>query len=59
VFGLVPAGTTWTELGAAGMFVAIVLFALYPVWLKLGIVLGRVLFGRNRRQEGLVGLVRP
>lgn len=59
VFRLVPAGTTWTDIGAAGMFVAILLFALYPVWLKLGIVLGRILFGRNQRQGGLLGLVRP
>lgn len=59
VFGLVPAGTTWTEIGTAGMFVAILLFALYPVWLKLGIVIGRILVGRNQRQGGLLGLVRP
>jgi hypothetical protein len=57
--GLVAPGTVWTALGAPVMFVAIVLFALYPVWLRLGVILGRVLLGRNRRQEGLVGLVRP
>jgi len=59
VLSLVPAGTVWTDLGTLGMFAAILSFALYPVWLRLGVILGRILVGRDRSQDGLVGLVRP
>lgn len=59
LFAFVPPETVWTDLGTASMFVAIVLFAVYPAWLRLGIVVGRLAFGRHARQEGLVGLARP
>lgn len=37
--------------------VALVLFALYPLWLYCGIFLGYLLFGRHERQTGIVGLL--
>ena len=36
--------------------VAIVLFALYPLWLYCGVFIGKLLFGRHEGQTGLVGL---
>ena len=36
---------------------ALVLFALYPVWLYCGIFLGYFLFGRHEGQTGIVGLL--
>lgn len=35
--------------------VAIVLFALYPFWLYLGILLGRFLFGSRPEEKGMLG----
>ena len=37
--------------------VAVVLFALYPVWLYCGVFLGYFLFGRHEGQTGIVGLL--
>lgn len=37
--------------------VALVLFALYPVWLYCGVFLGYLLFGRHEGQTGIVGLL--
>ena len=34
-----------------------VMFALYPVWLYCGVVLGYFLFGRHEGQTGIVGLL--
>jgi membrane-associated HD superfamily phosphohydrolase len=59
VLGLVDPATTWTQLDTSAMFVAILLFAAYPLWLRLGLVLGRLLVGRNPKQEGLLGMVQP
>jgi len=36
---------------------AVVLFALYPVWLYCGVFLGYLLFGRHEGQTGIVGLL--
>ena len=37
--------------------VAVVLLALYPVWLYCGVFLGYFLFGRHEGQTGIVGLL--
>ena len=37
--------------------VALVLFALYPLWLYCGVFLGYFLFGRHEGQTGIVGLL--
>ena len=52
-------GMTYTDLGPLGMVLAVVIFAAYPAFLALGVVLGRILVGRHPGQEGLVGLLRP
>ncbi len=36
--------------------VAIILFALYPFWLYLGILLGRFLFGSRPEEKGMLGV---
>ncbi len=36
---------------------ALVMFALYPVWLYCGVFLGYLLFGRHEGQTGIVGLL--
>jgi hypothetical protein len=36
---------------------ALVLFALYPLWLYCGVFLGYFLFGRHEGQTGIVGLL--
>lgn len=36
--------------------IALLLFALYPLWLYCGVFIGKLLFGRHERQTGLVGL---
>ena len=59
LFGFVDAATTWTQLEPGTMVLAIVLFVLYPVCLRLGVILGRILVGRNPKQSGLVGLLNP
>lgn len=51
-------GMTYTDLGPLGMGLSIVIFAVYPAFLALGVVLGRLLYGSRPDQEGLVGLVR-
>ena len=50
-------GMSYTDLGPLGMGLAIVIFAVYPVFLALGVVLGRLLFGRHPGQGGIVGLL--
>jgi hypothetical protein len=37
--------------------VALVMFALYPLWLYCGVFLGYLLFGRHEGQTGIVGLL--
>jgi len=37
--------------------IALMLFALYPLWLYCGVFLGYLLFGRHERQTGMVGLL--
>ncbi|MDO8056172.1 MAG: hypothetical protein Q6361_04865 [Candidatus Hermodarchaeota archaeon] len=37
--------------------IALMLFALYPLWLYFGVFLGYLLFGRHERQTGMVGLL--
>jgi hypothetical protein len=59
VLDLVAVDTTWSELGPGAMGLAILLFALYPVFLRAGVVAGRLLLGRNRDQSGLWGLANP
>ncbi|MFB6180164.1 MAG: hypothetical protein ABEI77_10625 [Halorientalis sp.] len=59
LFGFVDPATTWRHLGTGPMFVAILLFALYPFCLRLGVLVGRVLVGHTADQDGLVGLVSP
>lgn len=59
LFGFVDGATTWTQLQPATMFLAILLFVLYPVCLRLGVILGRILVGRNPKQSGLLGLLTP
>jgi hypothetical protein len=46
-------------LNTAGLIdaVAVLLFALYPVWLYCGVFIGKLLFGRHERQTGIVGLL--
>lgn len=59
VLRLVDAGTVWTDLGPGAMALSILLFALYPFFLRLGVMLGRVLVGRHPDQSGLLGLLQP
>jgi hypothetical protein len=46
-------------LNTAGLIdaVAVLLFALYPIWLYCGVFIGKLLFGRHERQTGIVGLL--
>ena len=37
--------------------VALMLFAIYPLWVYCGIFLGYLLFGRHEKQTGIVGLL--
>ncbi|MEW5945847.1 MAG: hypothetical protein AB1742_06575 [bacterium] len=39
----------------AGHLLCGFMFALYPLWLKLGVDGGKVLFGRRAGQDGLIG----
>ncbi len=48
----------FTNLPAATNVIAGFLFALYPLWLVLGMKLGTILFGAQKGQKGLVGLLR-
>jgi len=34
-----------------------VMYAAYPLWLKLGLEAGHVLFGRSPKQTGLLGVL--
>jgi hypothetical protein len=36
--------------------IALLLFAIYPLWLYCGVFIGKLLFGRHERQTGIVGL---
>jgi len=36
--------------------IAVLLFAIYPLWLYCGVFVGKLLFGRHERQTGIVGL---
>lgn len=58
ILPIADTGMTYTDLGPLGIALAIVIFAVYPVFLALGVVLGRLLFGRHPAQEGIVGLIR-
>jgi hypothetical protein len=33
------------------------MFALYPLWLKMGIEIGYILFGRHEKQTGAIGIL--
>lgn len=59
ILPIAESGLTWEELSNTQLFVSIFIFTTYPVFLAIGIGLGRNLFGRNENQEGVVGLVRP
>lgn len=48
---------TYTDLFGAMNVFAIFLFALYPLWLYIGILIGYFLFGRTEKQTGIVGLL--
>lgn len=59
ILPIAESGRTWQELTSVQLFISILIFTIYPVFLGLGVALGRILFGRNQRQEGLVGMFRP
>lgn len=59
ILPIAESGLVWQELSGTQMFISIFIFCTYPVFLVLGVVLGRNLFGRNPDQEGVVGLLRP
>lgn len=46
IFDLVEPGASWAGLPNWGMFACITMFVLYPLWLWLGIKLGRKKFGK-------------
>jgi hypothetical protein len=52
VFEIVPRGTTWTELGPATVLLVLVLLALYPIALHLGVELARTAVGRAKVRLG-------
>lgn len=52
-------GRIWQDLTSVQLFVSILIFTIYPVFLGVGVALGRILFGRNQSQEGLIGMFRP
>ncbi len=58
ILPIADSGLVWQELSGTQMFLSIFIFTTYPIFLILGIVLGRNLFGRTESQEGLVGLLR-
>lgn len=58
ILPIAESGLVWQDLSGTQLFLSIFIFTTYPVFLILGIVLGRNLFGRNATQEGLVGLLR-
>jgi len=59
VLPIAESGVTWQDLSNLELFVSIFIFTVYPIFLAIGIGLGRVLFGRNPDQGGVVGLLRP
>lgn len=58
VLPIADPGMVVADLGTLGLFLSIFIFTTYPAFLALGVVVGRLLYGRTERQEGIVGLVR-
>lgn len=56
LFHAVKPGATLKDLSNGLMFWCIFMFVIYPLWFWVGLVLGRLLVGRNPRQTGLLGL---
>lgn len=59
ILPIAESGRTWQELTSLQLFIAILIFTIYPVFLGIGVAAGRILFGRNQMQEGLIGMFRP
>lgn len=57
---MINSGIFWFEYTfTAGLIdaIALILFALYPLWLYCGVFLGYLLFGRHEGQTGIIGLL--
>ena len=58
ILPIAESGLTWEELSNTQMFISIFIFTTYPAFLAAGIILGRILVGRDPDQGGVVGLLR-
>lgn len=55
IWDILPKDATLADVPPGWMFLCIWMFALYPVYLWFGIMLGRLLFGRKPQHLGLIG----
>ncbi len=56
LFDVVGKNVTPADLSSSWLFYCIFMFTIYPAFMWLGVVLGRVTFGRKPEHKGLIGI---